>query len=264
MVIEHWYVLALLLRATLNNSYEIIIFERRSNSECLFFYRIMKLKLLTILTIVLLGKISYSQDSTKTPASKEVDPVEKYVPPVKSNYEEYVLVTDKSEVRWSVSTTKGNQSGIIKLKSGRLIFQKDNLVGGMFNMDMNTVTISSMPPGIIQTQALNYLRSKDFLDIYSYNSTILEVKSAKKVNNSRYEVNGFITIKGIKKPITFNVDGEVHDGLFEGTAKDISVSRQAFNIATNTKPINAEVKESANDILDPQFTINVYIVAYKK
>lgn len=213
-----------------------------------------------ILLFGLITSSTYAQDSTK----KEKDIVEVYVPPVRNGLSEYKLDQQNSEIRWNVNTTKGPQNGTIQLKSGRLFFKNSDLVSAIFNMDMNTVTISSLPPGIISMQAMNFLKSKDFLDIYAYNSAILEITTSKKVGVNRYQVGGYLTIKGIKRPINFVVEGELKDEGFEGKALDIQVNREEYNIATTQASLSNDSKEQISSSVEPRFFISVYIKAIKK
>ncbi len=205
-----------------------------------------------------------AQDTTKTPSVIEPDPVPLYEPPLVENIEEYEIYKDKSEVRWVIQTLRGNQAGIIQLRSGRVFLKDGQLFTAIFNIDMTSVQISSMPPGIISMQALNYIRSKEFFDVYAYQSSILEIVNTKKVSPTRFDAEGYLTIKGVKKPITFTIDCETHDGIFEGTARDVPVNRDSYSIANSRAALSADINESINDLLQPQFVISVYVAAQEK
>ena len=207
---------------------------------------------------------AFAQDSTKTPAALESDPVPLYEPPIVDNIEEYEIYKDKSEVRWVIKTLRGNQGGIIQIRSGRVFLKDGKLFTAIFNIDMTTVQINSMPPGILNMQALNMIRSKDFFDIYAYQSSILEIASTKQISPTRFEAEGYLTIKGVKKPVSFNIDCETHDGIFEGTARDVPVNRDSYSIANSRVSISPDLEESVNDLLEPQFLISVYIAAQEK
>lgn len=213
-----------------------------------------------ILFLALITGSSIAQDTTK----KAKDIVEVYVPPTKTGLSEYKLDKQNSEIRWNVNTTKGPQNGTIQLRSGRLFFKNNDLVTAIFNMDMNTVTISSLPPGVLSMQAMNFLKSKDFLDIYAHNSAILEITTSKKTAANRYQVSGFLTIKNIKRPINFFVEGELKENGFEGKALDIQVNREEFNIATSQASLSNDSKEQISSSVEPRFFISVYIKANKK
>lgn len=212
--------------------------------------------ILTLVFVFTVGSL-FAQDSSK------IDVVELYVPPIKNVLSEYRLDVDKSEIGWNVTTSKGPQDGTIRLKSGRIFFRNSDLVSGIFNMDLNTVTISSLPPGILNMHALTLLKSKDFLDIYAYSSAILEIATARKIAPGKYRVSGFLTIKGIKRPIDFNVTGIIKDNAFEGKAEAIQVDRDEFNIATSQATLGNGSDEQINSAIEKTFYINVNISATK-
>lgn len=217
----------------------------------------MRKAILTLVFGFIIGSL-FAQDSTKK------DVVELYVPPARNGLSEYKLDNDKSEITWNVNTSKGPQEGTIKLKSGRMFFKNLDLVSAIFNLDMNNVTISSLPPGIISMQAMTLFKSKDFLDVYAYNSAILEITTAKKITSNQYRVGGYLTIKGIKRPINFNVDGEIKDNVFEGKAEAVQINREEFNIATSQATLSNDSKEQINNSVDKTFFINVKIIANRK
>ncbi len=213
-----------------------------------------------VLLFGLITSSSFAQDSTK----KEKDVVDVYVPPIRNGLKEYKIDTKNSEIRWNVNTTKGPQNGTIQIKSGRLFFKNSDLISAIVSMDMNTVTISSLPPGVLSNQAMNFIKSKDFLDIYAHNSAILEVTTSKKIASDKYQVGGFLTIKGIKRPMNFVLEGTLNENGFEGKALDIQVNREEFNIATSQASLSNDSKEQISSAVEPRFFISVFIKANKK
>lgn len=129
---------------------------------------------------------------------------------------------------------------------------------------MNTVIISSLPPGVLSMQAMNFLKSKDFLDVYAYSSAILEITTSKKVATNRYQVGGYLTIKGIKRPIDFVIEGVFNENGFEGKALDVQVNREEFNIATSQASLSNDSQEQISSSVEPRFFISVFIKANKK
>lgn len=223
----------------------------------------MRIAILVLLFGLIISS-TYAQDSTKKAKQKEADIVDVYVPPQRNGLSEYKLDNKNSEIRWNVNTTKGPQNGTIQLRSGRLFFKNKDLVSAIFNMDMNTVTISSLPPGVLSMQAMNFLKSKDFLDIYAHNSAILEITTSKKIATDRYQVGGYLTIKGIKRPMNFVIEGVLNENGFDGKALDIQVNREEFNIATSQASLSNDSKEQISSSVEPRFFISVFIKAIKK
>jgi polyisoprenoid-binding protein YceI len=113
-------------------------------------------------------------------------------------------------------------------------------------------------------QAMNFLKSKDFLDVYAYSSAILEITTSKKVATNRYQVGGYLTIKGIKRPIDFVIEGVFNENGFEGKALDVQVNREEFNIATSQASLSNDSQEQISSSVEPRFFISVFIKANKK
>ena len=59
----------------------------------------------------------------------------------------------------------------------------------------------------------NHLKSADFFDAENYKELAFESKSLKKVDDDEYKLTGILTIKGVSKEVTFDVE-------FGGTNKD--------------------------------------------
>lgn len=78
---------------------------------------------------------------------------------------------------------------------------KEDLSDGVFNFTIKTNSINT---GVEMRD--NHLRSGDFFDVEKYPTLTFESKSIKKVKGQHYQLDGFITIKGIKKPISFDLN----------------------------------------------------------
>ncbi|WP_340114960.1 YceI family protein [Maribellus mangrovi] len=59
----------------------------------------------------------------------------------------------------------------------------------------------------------NHLKSADFFDAENHKELTFDATSFKKVDNDEYKLNGVLTIKGVSKEVTFDVE-------FGGTSKD--------------------------------------------
>ncbi|MDX8337922.1 YceI family protein [Draconibacterium sp. IB214405] len=59
----------------------------------------------------------------------------------------------------------------------------------------------------------NHLKSVDFFDVENYNEMTFESTSFKKVDDDEYKLTGLLTIKGVSKEMTLDVE-------FGGTNKD--------------------------------------------
>jgi polyisoprenoid-binding protein YceI len=129
----------------------------------------------------------------------------------------------ESSVNWVGKKVTGKHNGTINLKEGYLEMEGENLVGGMFVIDMTTINVTDLS-GDMKGKLEGHLKSDDFFGIENYPTASLVISNAKKTGNT-YTVMGDITIKGITQPITFNLtkDGNT------ATSK-VVIDRSKFNV----------------------------------
>ncbi len=111
---------------------------------------------------------------------------------------------DQSTVTWKGYKVTGSHTGTIDLKSGALMFEDDKLVGGEFVVNMSTL-ISTDLEGEYKGKLEGHLRSDDFFGVASHPTSKLVFTEVKASGKNSYEVTGNLTIKGITKPVTFDV-----------------------------------------------------------
>jgi len=112
--------------------------------------------------------------------------------------------TENSTVTWKAYKVTGSHYGDISLKSGALIFDGDKLTGGEFVVDMTTINTLDLE-GDSKGKLDGHLHSDDFFSTASNPTSSLVFTNVKADGKNSYEVTGDLTIKGITKPVTFDV-----------------------------------------------------------
>ncbi len=112
--------------------------------------------------------------------------------------------TDASSVTWKAYKVTGSHTGTINLKSGALMFDGDKLTGGEFVVDMTTINTTDLS-GKSKSDLDGHLHSDDFFSTASNPTSNLVFTNVKSSGKNSYEVTGDLTIKGITKPVTFDV-----------------------------------------------------------
>ena len=113
--------------------------------------------------------------------------------------------TEKSSVTWKGYKFAGSHSGSIALKSGALMFDGDKLTGGEFVVDMTTISVEDLKPGEGKEKLEGHLNTGDFFGTETHNTATMVFTSVEASGKNSYEVTGDLTIKGITKPVTFDV-----------------------------------------------------------
>ncbi len=112
--------------------------------------------------------------------------------------------TSSSSVAWKAYKVTGSHTGTVDLVSGALLFDGDKLTGGEFMVDMTSL-ISTDLEGEYKGKLEGHLKSDDFFGVEKHPSSKLVFTKVTSTGKNSYEVTGDLTIKGITKPVTFDV-----------------------------------------------------------
>lgn len=132
--------------------------------------------------------------------------------------------TETSVVAWKAYKVTGSHMGTVALKSGTLEFDGEKLVGGEFVVDMPTIITTDLE-GDMKGKLEGHLKSDDFFGVEAHPTATLKFTEVKASGKNSYEVTGDLTIKGITKPITFDVS--VYGSKATATLK---VDRAAYDV----------------------------------
>lgn len=112
--------------------------------------------------------------------------------------------TEESTVTWKAYKVTGSHTGTVALKSGSLMFDGDSLTGGEFVADMPTLVATDVE-GDSKQKLEGHLKSGDFFGTEEHATSSLVFTDVKSTGKNSYEVTGDLTIKGITKPVVFDV-----------------------------------------------------------
>lgn len=122
----------------------------------------------------------------------------------------------KSKVEWLGKKVTGEHKGTIKIKSGDLEMKDGKLSGGNIVIDMTTINTTDLE-GDWKKKLDGHLNSPDFFNTSEHKTASFKVTDVKSGGKDKYTVTGDLTIKGITKPVTFNVNNK--KGMYKGTIK---------------------------------------------
>lgn len=110
----------------------------------------------------------------------------------------------ESYITWKGKKILGSHTGTIDLKEGYLEMEGDILAGGMFVVDMTSITVTDLE-GEYKGKLEGHLKSDDFFGIKNYPTATLVINRATKEGNT-YDVVADITIKGTTQVINFDLE----------------------------------------------------------
>jgi polyisoprenoid-binding protein YceI len=164
-----------------------------------------------------------------------------------------------STVKWTAYKVTGKHFGKISLKSGALEMSKTKLSKASFEVDMTTLKIEDIS-GEWADKLKGHLFSDDFFSIEKFNTAkFVSTKIAPNGKPNGFSVTGDLTIKGITKPITFDVVVKNEAGKVTGTAA-LKVDRTNYDIKYGSGKFFQGLGDKA--IYD-EFDLEVTLVAAK-
>ncbi|WP_306352231.1 YceI family protein [Flavobacterium sp. '19STA2R22 D10 B1'] len=110
----------------------------------------------------------------------------------------------KSKITWVGKKVTGSHEGTVNLKEGSLIFKKDVLAGGNFTIDMTTISSTDLT-GEYKGKLDGHLKADDFFGTDKFPTAKLVFKKIATKSKGNYTVTADLTIKGITKPVTFDI-----------------------------------------------------------
>ena len=103
-----------------------------------------------------------------------------------------------------VRLKQGQHEGTISLREGALEFDKKQLTGGSFVMDMTSINTTDLE-GDYKNKLDGHLKANDFFGVEKHPKATLVFTSVTK-NETNYSVVGDLTIKGITNKIAFDLE----------------------------------------------------------
>jgi polyisoprenoid-binding protein YceI len=148
----------------------------------------------------------------------------------------------KSSIVWTGKKVTGAHEGTINLKDGNLVFKGKTLVGGTFNVDMTSMIVTDLKAGQGKEKLEGHLKADDFFGTDKHQTATLVFKKVVTKSPNVYTVTGDLTIKGITKPVTFDLATTANSAttkvVVDRTKYDIKYGSGSFFDNLGDKAIN--------------------------
>ncbi|KQB39342.1 YceI family protein [Flavobacterium aquidurense] len=146
-----------------------------------------------------------------------------------------------STIKWVGKKVTGEHSGTVNFKDGAVVFKGKKLTGGSFTVDMTSLTSTDLT-GEYQGKLNGHLKADDFFGTDKFPTAKLVFKTIGAKATDVYTVTADLTIKGITKPVTFDiaVNGNTATTAFkvDRTKYDIKYNSGNFFENLGDKTIN--------------------------
>ena len=139
------------------------------------------------------------------------------------------LKINDSKLEWTGKKVTGEHHGTVVFKSGNLQMEGSKIVGGEFVIDMTSIKNTDITSEKYRGDLEKHLKSDDFFGVSNFPESKFVVTETKKLNNGKTLIMGNISIKGITKPLEFEVDSHQHGDSFHVSGMMV-IDRTLFGI----------------------------------
>ncbi|MGZ5242425.1 MAG: YceI family protein [Bacteroidia bacterium] len=171
----------------------------------------------------------------------------------------YKVDVNKSTIVWTGKKVTGEHTGNIKVKSGILQHDGKVITGGVFEMDMNSITNTDLTSAEYNQKLIGHLKSDDFFGVEKYPVASFKITEITFKGGDQYEIGGDLTIKGktnkIKFPSTVSADGKALSAKSK-----ITIDRSKYDVKYGSKSFFEGLGDKT--IYD-EFDLDVNLVAAK-
>ena len=198
----------------------------------------MKKNSLFLLVVVFIASaFTFSKDEKKKTAY-QVDPVE-------------------SKIKWHGKKVTGEHFGDIALKGGSLELSGNEIVGGRFEVDMNSITNHDIKDEDSRKKLVGHLKSDDFFGVEQYPTSVFEITEVNKKSGNKYDITGDLTIRGITNSISFPATVAVVNDKVTAEA-EIVIDRSKYNVKFGS---GSFFDNLGDRLIYDDFTLNIALVA---
>ena len=159
-----------------------------------------------------------------------------------------------SNLQWEAKKVVGaGHKGSLTFSAGEFTYKNNELVGGSFVVDMNTLTVTDEDMDAKGKAKLEeHLKSDDFFAVKKFPTATLKLKTVTKTQ-AGYKAEGDLTIKGITKPVTV----ELLRTAAEGFASTVVINRTQYDIKYGSGSFFSNLGDKA---IEDNFTIHAFVM----
>ncbi len=178
--------------------------------------------------------------------------------PAKSNV--FTVYTDESSVKWIGSKPLGEHFGTLNISEGALEFDNNELIGGHFVLDMESMKVDDIEDTEMNAKLLGHLKSADFFNVAEHPKAKFVISGARMVKGDgyNYEISGYLTIKDISHPVKFHAMAQQEGGVLKAHAPEFEIDRTRWDIQYKSKSFFDNLKD--NFIYD-EIGIEIHLMA---
>ena len=168
----------------------------------------------------------------------------------------YAVDHEQSTVRWTGKKIAGQHNGTINVQSGTLEVEDNQLKGGQFAIDMQSLSNEDLT-GEDKAKLEGHLKSDDFFGVETYPTATLVITQATPQSESQYTITGELTIKNTTHPVEFPATVSLQDNQLIAEAT-ITVDRSEYDVRYGSSSFFDDL---GDNVIYDDFDIAISLVA---
>lgn len=173
----------------------------------------------------------------------------------------YTADIDSTRIDWEGRKTlivDYKDTGTLRLASGE-VSVSEGLLSGELVFDMESISASSTGRNAGEEMLTKHLKSKDFFDVENHKTATLSFEnvSASEEDETLYNVNGLLVIKGISQEVNFPVRVYSLSGDLRADG-EVALDRTLWDIQFGSGKF---FQNLGDNVIDDMFTVSFSLLA---
>lgn len=171
------------------------------------------------------------------------------------NAKELKIDTKTSKVEWLGKKVTGQHNGLVDVKSGSLLLDGGQLVGGTITIDMQSIVVLDITDKETNGKLVGHLKSDDFFNAEKYPEATFNIAEVTKAEGENiYNIKGDMTIRGITNTEEFPATVVVKDGKVAAIG-NMTIDRSKYEVKYGS--------DAFFDDLGDKMIYNDFTITYK-
>ncbi|MBL7809863.1 MAG: YceI family protein [Saprospiraceae bacterium] len=192
---------------------------------------LQKKSILLLLSILALLACKNEPKLPETAPSVPVDTV-KMVNVPREGASTYIIT--EGVVNWSGAHTlkKDGHQGTIMVEGGTLLVNQGQLLSGTVTLDMNSIAVTDIKDPGERRDLESHLKDSDFFEVNKYPKAefVIEEVLPGKAENFNWVLDGHLTMKGKKAPITIPVMIQFEGDMLQAKSPAFPINRTQWGV----------------------------------
>lgn len=170
-----------------------------------------------------------------------------------------------SVIEWKGFKPTGTHTGTLSISEGNFQVAGNEIVGGEFTIDMNTITVTDLEAGDGKEDLEAHLKGTveekqdHFFNVEEFPTATFEVTGI-KTEGEKTMMEGNLTIKGTTKNISFPVQMQDTGDMIEVSSEAFTIDRTQWNVNYGSKSIFDDLGDK---FINDEIELSIKVAANK-